>query len=110
QEMLPPFKAFVGGRLGSGRQWMSWIHVDDLVALIIHGIQKTVSGAVNGTAPNPVTNTVFTRELAAALHRPALFPAPAFALKLMLGEMSEILLGSQRVLPKAAESTGFRFA
>jgi uncharacterized protein len=110
QKMLPPFKAFVGGRLGSGRQWMSWIHVDDLVGLIIHAIQKTVSGAVNGTAPNPVINTAFTRELAAALHRPALFPAPAFALKLMLGEMSEILLGSQRVLPKAAESTGFHFA
>jgi uncharacterized protein len=109
-KMLPPFKAFVGGRLGSGRQWMSWIHVDDLVALILHAIRNTVSGAVNGTAPNPVTNAAFTRELAAALHRPALFPAPAFALKLMLGEMSEILLGSQRVLPKAADSTGFRFA
>ncbi|MBI2679619.1 MAG: TIGR01777 family protein [Candidatus Solibacter usitatus] len=109
-KMLPPFKAFVGGRLGSGKQWMSWIHVDDLVALIIHAIRKPVSGAVNGTAPNPVTNTAFTRELAGALGRPALFPAPAFALKLMLGEMSEILLGSQRVLPKAAEGTGFRFA
>ncbi len=110
QKMLPPFKAFVGGRLGSGRQWMSWIHVDDLAALIIHAMQKTVAGALNGTAPNPVTNAAFTRELAAALSRPALFPAPAFALKLMFGEMSEVLLGSQRVLPKAAETSGFRFA
>ena len=109
QKMLPPFKAFVGGRLGSGRQWMSWIHVDDLVALIIHAIQKTVSGPLNGTAPNPVTNAAFTRELAAALGRPAVFPAPAFALKLMFGEMSEVLLGSQRVLPKAAEAAGFQF-
>jgi NAD dependent epimerase/dehydratase family enzyme len=81
-----------------------------LVALMTHAIRTSVSGAVNGTAPNPVTNTAFTRELAAALGRPALFPAPAFALKLMLGEMSEILLGSQRVLPKAAEAAGFRFA
>jgi uncharacterized protein (TIGR01777 family) len=110
QKMLPPFKAFVGGRLGSGRQWMSWIHVDDLVGIILHAIQKTVSGPLNGTAPNPLRNTAFTAELAAALHRPALFPAPAFALKLMFGEMSGILLGSQRVLPKAAEAAGFRFA
>ncbi len=83
--------------------------MDDLVGMILHAIQKTVSGPLNGTAPNPLRNTAFTRELAAALHRPALFPAPAFALKLMFGEMSEILLGSQRVLPKAAEAAGFKF-
>jgi uncharacterized protein (TIGR01777 family) len=108
-KMLPPFKAFAGGKLGSGRQWMSWIHAEDLVALICHAIEKPASGALNGTAPNPVTNAVFTRELAAALHRPAIFPVPALALKLMFGEMSEVLLASQRVLPQAALSTGFRF-
>jgi len=109
QKMLPPFRAFVGGKIGSGRQWMSWIHLDDLVGVIRHAIEHPLNGVVNGTAPNPVTNSQFTRELAAALHRPALFPVPALALKAMFGEMSEILLSSQRVLPKAAESGGFQF-
>jgi uncharacterized protein (TIGR01777 family) len=110
QKMLPPFKAFVGGRLGSGRQWMSWIHVHDLVSMICHALENPVSGVLNGTAPTPATNGAFTRELAKALGRPALFPVPAFALKLMFGEMSEILLGSQRVLPAAALAAGYRFS
>jgi uncharacterized protein (TIGR01777 family) len=109
QKMLPPFRAFVGGKIGSGRQWMSWIHLDDLVGLIRHAIEHPLNGVVNGTAPNPATNSQFTGELAVALRRPALFPVPAFALKAMFGEMSEILLSSQRVLPKAAESGGYRF-
>jgi uncharacterized protein (TIGR01777 family) len=109
QKMLPPFRAFVGGKIGSGRQWMSWIHLDDLVGIIRHAIEHPLNGVVNGTAPNPVTNSQFTRELAAALHRPALFPVPALALKAMFGEMSEILLSGQRVLPKAAESGGYQF-
>ena len=109
KKMLPPFRAFVGGKIGSGRQWMSWIHLDDLVGIIRYAIEHPLNGVVNGTAPNPVTNSQFTRELAAAMHRPALFPVPALALKAMFGEMSEILLSSQRVLPKAAESGGYRF-
>jgi uncharacterized protein len=108
-KMLPPFKAFVGGRIGSGRQWMSWIHLEDLVGVIRHSLEHPVQGPVNGTAPNPVTNADFTRELANALHRPAVFPVPEIALKAIFGEMSGVLLSSQRVLPKAAESSGFRF-
>jgi uncharacterized protein (TIGR01777 family) len=109
-QMLLPFKLGVGGRLGSGRQWMSWIHLDDLTALIEFAIVNAAfSGPVNATAPNPVTNAEFTRELAAVLHRPAIFPVPAFALKLLFGEMSQVLLGSQRVIPEAALRAGFQF-
>jgi hypothetical protein len=109
QKMLPPFKAFVGGRIGSGKQWMSWIHLDDLVGIICHALAHPMSGAFNGTAPNPVTNSEFTSELAGALGRPALFPVPGFALKAMFGEMAEMLLGGQRVLPRATEAAGYRF-
>jgi uncharacterized protein (TIGR01777 family) len=108
-KMLPPFKAFAGGKLASGRQWMSWIHLDDLAGLIRHALHYNMTGAVNGTAPNPVTNSEFTRELAAALRRPAIIPVPALAIKALYGEMSEIVLSSQRVLPKAAEAAGYRF-
>jgi uncharacterized protein (TIGR01777 family) len=107
--MLPPFRMGVGGKLGSGKHWMSWIHLDDLAALFQFALVKPVSGAVNGVAPNPVTNAEFTRTLAAAVHRPAIFPVPGFALRLLFGEMSEILLASQRAAPKAAESAGFTF-
>jgi len=107
--MLPPFRMGAGGKLGSGRHWMSWIHLEDLAALFQFALTKPVSGAVNGVAPNPVTNADFTRALAAAVHRPAIFPVPAFALRLLFGEMSEILLASQRVKPQAAESAGFTF-
>jgi uncharacterized protein (TIGR01777 family) len=109
QKMLPPFKAFVGGKIGSGKQWMSWIHLDDLVGIICHALTNPMSGAFNGTAPNPVTNSDFTSELASALGRPALFPVPGFALKAMFGEMAEMLLGGQRVLPRATEAAGYRF-
>jgi len=109
QKMLPPFRAFVGGRLGSGRQWMSWIHIDDLTGIIRHALDNPVSGAVNGTAPHPVTNSAFTSELADALHRPALFATPAIALKILLGDMAGTLLGSQRVLPEAAQAADYRF-
>ena len=107
--MLPPFRMGVGGKLGSGKHWMSWIHLDDLAALFQFALVKPVSGAVNGVAPNPVTNAEFTRTLAAAVHRPAIFPVPGFALRLLFGEMSEILLASQRAAPKAAESAGVTF-
>jgi len=108
--MALPFRLGVGGRLGTGKQWMSWIHLDDLVSLIeFAATNAALSGPVNAVAPNPVTNAAFTRELAAALHRPAIFPVPALALKLLLGEMSQMLLGSQRVIPEAALRAGFQF-
>jgi hypothetical protein len=107
--MLPPFRLGAGGSLGNGRQWMSWIHLEDLAALYGFAIEQPVSGAVNAVAPFPVVNSEFTRALAAALRRPAFLPVPAFALRLAMGEMAELLLGSQRVLPREAERAGFRF-
>jgi uncharacterized protein len=108
--MLLPFRLGVGGRLGSGKQWMSWIHIDDLMALIAFLMKEsTVRGVFNATSPFPVTNREFTRALAEAVHRPAIFPVPAFALKLMFGEMSQVLLASQRAIPDAAQRAGFVF-
>ena len=103
------FRLGLGGRLGSGRQWMSWIHLDDLARLILFCVEnQSVNGPVNGTAPWPVRNLKFTRTLARAVHRPAFFHAPAFALRL-LGEFSDELLGSKRVLPGVASAQGFPF-
>lgn len=110
--MIVPFKAFVGGPLGSGRQYMSWIHRGDWLALLRWMITNDVaSGPINATAPAPVTNAEFSRELGRALGRPSLLPAPAFGLRLLLGEMADpLLLASQRVLPTRAESLGFQFS
>jgi uncharacterized protein (TIGR01777 family) len=110
EKMLPPFRAFVGGKLGPGSQWMSWIHVADIVGLIRYALDHPVSGVVNATAPNPVRNSEFARELGSALHRPAIFPVPAVALRILLGQMADVLLASQRVLPQAAQTAGYRFA
>jgi hypothetical protein len=108
--MLPAFRLGAGGRLGSGKQWMSWIHLNDLLGLIEFALNEAgVTGPVNATAPNPVTNEQFTAQLARTLHRPAFAPAPAFALKLMFGEMASVLLDSQRVVPRAAIEHGFGF-
>lgn len=108
--MLPPFRLGLGGRLGNGRQWMSWIHIRDLIALIVFLMKEsTVRGVFNATAPFPVTNREFTQALAEAVHRPAILPVPAFALKWIFGEMSEVLLASQRAVPDAAQRTGFIF-
>ncbi len=109
KKMLPPFRLGVGGRLGDGKQWTPWVHLDDLAAIYLFALENAVSGPLNGTAPNPVTNTDFTRALAAALHRPAIFPVPKPALKILFGEMSEILFNSQRVLPRQTEAAGFQF-
>jgi len=111
-KMLLPFKLGAGGRLGSGQQWMSWVTLDDVVGILRMAIEKAaVRGTVNVVAPQPVKNEEFTKVLAKALHRPALFPAPGFALRLALGEMADaLLLSSQRVLPKKLEVAGFRFA
>ena len=110
QAMLPAYRLGAGGRLGSGQQWMSWIHIDDVIALIVFALSNAaLEGPLNVVAPTPVTNAEFTRQLARALHRPAFFPVPALALKLIFGEMAEVLLGGQRVLPKAALRAGFTF-
>jgi hypothetical protein len=109
RRMLPPFRLGVGGRLGSGRQWMSWIHLEDLAGLFQLAAESQIRGPLNGVAPYPVTNSDFTREMARALGRPAVFPIPEFALRLLLGEMADVLLASQRVTPGAAEAAGFRF-
>jgi uncharacterized protein (TIGR01777 family) len=108
--MLTPFRMGAGGRLGSGKQWMPWIHVDDLVGVLLHASQTaTVHGAINAVSPHPVTNAEFTRALGRAVHRPAFLPAPKTALRIAFGEMSEILMASQRVLPRVAERTGYAF-
>lgn len=110
QKMLLPFRLGAGGRIGDGKQWMSWIHLDDLVALIIFALENSrVAGALNASAPEPVTNAAFTRELARALHRPAIFPVPKLVLRMLFGEMSEIVVASQRVIPRAALDAGFSF-
>ena len=110
-QMLPPFKFGVGGPLGSGRQYCPWIHRDDWIALVRYAVQTPDAAvALNGTAPNPVTNADFARALGRALHRPAFMPAPAFALRLMLGEMADaLLLSGQRAIPAKAERLGFVF-
>jgi uncharacterized protein (TIGR01777 family) len=110
-KMVTPFKLGVGGKLGSGAQWMSWVTLEDVVGILRMAIDKAdVRGAVNVVAPKPVQNAEFTKLLASALHRPALFPAPAFALRLALGEMADaLLLSSQRVVPSLLERSGYRF-
>lgn len=109
-KMLPAFRFGGGGPLGSGQQWMSWITRHDLVRMILWLAQTpTLSGAFNGTAPGPLRQADFARALGRALHRPALLPMPAFALRLLFGEMAGLLLGNQRVMPQAAMSSGFRF-
>jgi uncharacterized protein (TIGR01777 family) len=109
-KMLPVFKAFVGGPVGGGGQWMSWIHRDDLVELIVFALENPlVDGVLNGTAPNPVSNRDFASALGKALRRPAIVPAPAAAVKLLLGEMATVVLDGQRVVPKRALDLGFRF-
>lgn len=109
-KMLPLFKWGLGGRLGNGRHWMPWVHVDDIVGLCLHAAaQETLRGPVNAVAPQPATNRQFTQALAAAVRRPALFPAPALALKLGVGEFAEVLLASQKVTPRAALASGYAF-
>lgn len=107
--MLLPFQLGLGGPLGSGQQWWSWIHRDDLVTLIIHSIDNKIDGIWNGTAPNPVTQKEFARVLGRVLRRPAFLPAPAFALKLILGGFAAELLSSKKALPRAPEASGVVF-
>lgn len=110
EKMLPPFRLGLGAALGDGQQWMSWIHIDDLVRMFLFTLEKEeVHGVWNATAPEPVTNLEFTKKLGQALNRPAFVKAPAFALKLALGEMAEVLLASQKALPVMARKEGFSF-
>jgi len=110
KKMLPPFWAGVGGTLGDGNQWMSWIHIKDLVGMIIHSLEnKTIQGAYNATSPDPVTNKEFTKCLAKVLRRPAILPVPKFALKIILGEMSDLLLGSLKVSSSKIIESGYTF-
>lgn len=109
-KMLTPFKLGVGGKIGSGKQWMSWIHVDDVVGLLLFALKDREEHTVfNVTAPKPVRNAEFTAALGSALHRPAFLPIPPFVLKLAFGEMSRILLESQRVEPTVAQRAGYDF-
>jgi NAD dependent epimerase/dehydratase family enzyme len=109
--MLTPFEFGLGGRIGDGRQWMSWIERDDLVRLIAHVIATPgLAGPVNATAPMPVDNRIFTRELARSLRRPAWLPLPAALLHLLAGDLAdELLIGGQRVLPDKVQASGFTF-
>ncbi len=108
--MLPPFKAGVGGPVAGGRQYMPWIHGDDIVGLYLAALDDPAwSGPVNGTAPEPVTNAVFSKALGRALGRPAVLPAPGFAIRAIYGEMAEIVTEGQRAVPAAAERLGYSF-
>ena len=107
--MLPVFRAGAGGRLGSGRQWMPWIHVDDVAEAFTHAVENEVAGVWNVNSPNPVRNRDFTDKLAAAVHRPAILPLPQFALKLAFGELAKHMLDSARVVPDEPVKAGFRF-
>ena len=110
-QMMRPFQFFAGGKIGSGTQWLSWITLDDAVAILRSALENAnITGALNVVSPQPVSNAQFTKFLAAALHRPALFPAPAFALRLILGEMADaLLLSSQRVLPAQLQKLNHQF-
>jgi hypothetical protein len=106
-----PFRLGLGGRIGSGQQWMPWIHIDDQINLIDYLLQQPQCfGAFNACAPEPVKNKEFTQILANVLHRPALLPIPVWAMRLALGEMSVLLLEGQRVVPKLVLEHGFKFA
>jgi uncharacterized protein (TIGR01777 family) len=110
-QMIRPFQFGVGGKISTGKQWLSWITLDDVVAILRFALENAnITGALNVVSPQPVTNEQFTKTLAAALHRPALFPAPAFALRLVLGEMADaLLLSSQRVLPAQLQKLNHQF-
>jgi len=111
RKMLTPFKLGLGGRLGDGRQWMSWIHRDDLVALLLHALEReSVSGPLLGTSPNPATNADFTRTLGRVLGRWTILPMPAWQLRILVGPVAEVLLGSQRCVPKRTRDSGFIFS
>jgi len=111
KKLLPSFKFFVGGKIASGLQYFSWIHLDDLINIIIYLIEnKEIEGAINATAPTPITNLEFTKSFGKALNRPTLFTVPAFVLKLIFGKMAEeLMIEGQKVLPKKLQKSGYKF-
>ncbi len=110
-KLLLPFKLGLGGKIGDGKQWMPWIHLDDLVGIILYCIENNnLNGAVNGTSPNPVTNLEFTKTLGKVLKRPTLLPMPSLAIKFLMGQMGEeILLAGKKVVPAKALDAGYQF-
>jgi uncharacterized protein (TIGR01777 family) len=110
KQMLTPFKLGVGGRTGSGRQWVSWIHHADLVGILLLALDDAAAtGPINGTAPSPLPNRDFAKALGRALHRPTFMPTPAFALRVMLGQVSQLVTTGQRVVPRRAQALGYSF-
>jgi uncharacterized protein (TIGR01777 family) len=109
-QMLTPFKLFAGGPIGSGRQWVSWIHRDDLVELIVQALSdSSMAGVFNATAPQAVRMAQFSQALGEALHRPSWLPVPGFALELLLGDAAKVVLEGQEVLPKRTQAQGFHY-
>jgi uncharacterized protein (TIGR01777 family) len=110
-KMLPPFKLGLGGPVAGGRQYMPWIHIDDVAGIYMKALDDpSLSGPVNATAPTPVTNATFSKALGRALHRPAVAPVPSFAIKALYGEMAAIVTTGQRAVPRVAERHGYEFA
>lgn len=110
EKMLLPFKLFLGGPLGSGNQWMSWIALEDIIGIIKFAIEnENATGILNAVSPNPVTNKEFSKTLGQILHRPSFIPTPEFALKIILGEMAGVLVGGQKAVPEAIVEQGYRF-
>lgn len=109
-QLIMPFKFFAGGRLGNGRQWMPWVHIDDVTGIFAHAVaNNSLSGPVNAVSPNPRINRDFTKLVGKILRRPSFFAVPGFALKIITGEFAEFLLGGQRILPARAEQSGYKF-
>ena len=110
KQMIPPFKFFIGGPLGKGKQWASWLHIEDIIRIYVHAIDNTeLRGAVNAASPNPVRMKEFANTLGNVLHRPSLFPVPKFVLKIVIGETAEVVTASQRVDVQKLLSSGFKF-
>ena len=110
KQMLTPFRLGIAGKFGNGRQWMPWIHLEDVVRLLLFAATDAhTAGPLNGSAPQPITNADFTKAMAAAVRRPAILPMPKFALKLALGEMANFLFASERVVPEQTQRVGFEF-
>jgi uncharacterized protein (TIGR01777 family) len=108
--MLPPFKMGVGGPVAGGRQYMSWVHIDDVVGAMLFALDnEAASGPINVTAPEPATNADFSKALGRALHRPAFMPVPGFALRLLYGQMAEIVTTGKRAIPRRLQELGYQF-
>jgi uncharacterized protein len=109
KKILVPFKFFLGGSIGSGEQWFPWVHIDDIISIYLFALNNEISGAINGTAPNPVTMKEFATTLGKVIHRPSIFKVPEFALKIAVGEGAQPILSSLRVIPKALIQNSFKF-